>query len=185
MTLAELLAEIGRRLTQARIPYMVTGSIASSYHGEPRATRDIDIVIDPTPDSLEQFIGALPPDTFYVDAEGARTALAERGQFNVIESASGWKVDLVIRKNRPFSVTEFERRQAAELLGLRTFVASAEDTIIAKLEWAQAGESDRQLRDAAAILAISGEKLDYPYLERWVGALKLENVWSRIQPSGR
>lgn len=185
MTLAELLADVGRRLTQAKIPYMVTGSIASSFHGEPRATRDIDIVIDPTPDSLQQFIRALPPNRFYVDAEGARTALAERGQFNVIESASGWKVDLVIRKNRPFSVAEFERRQPAELLGLQTFVTSAEDTIIAKLEWAQAGESDRQLRDAAAILEISGEKLDYPYLERWVAALKLENVWSQVQPAAR
>lgn len=185
MTLAELLAEIGRRLTEAKIPYMVTGSIASSFHGEPRATRDIDIVIDPMPDSLEQFIRALPPDTFFLDADGARTALAERGQFHVIESASGWKADLVIRKNRPFSLMEFERRQPVELLGQQTFVASAEDTIIAKLEWAQAGESDRQLRDVTAILAVSGEKLDSAYLERWVAALELEDVWSRVQQSAQ
>jgi hypothetical protein len=46
MTLGALLAAIGERLAAAGIPYMVTGSVASSFHGEPRATRDIDIVIE-------------------------------------------------------------------------------------------------------------------------------------------
>jgi hypothetical protein len=183
VTLAELLAEMGGRLAQAGILYMVTGSIASSFHGEPRATRDIDIVADPTPEALDKFVFALPSDAFYVDLDAARAALGERSQFNVIETGSGWKVDLIIRKDRPFSVEEFARRQPAELLGLSTFVASAEDVIIAKLEWAQAGESERQLRDVAAILAVSGAGLDYPYIERWVDALKLGDMWSQVARS--
>jgi hypothetical protein len=181
VTLEELLAEVSGRLAEAGIPYMVTGSLASSFHGEPRATRDIDIVIDPSPDALDRFVESLPSDVFYVDTQTARDALAERSQFNVIESASGWKVDLIIRRDRPFSVEEFSRRQPAELLGMPTHVASAEDVIIAKLEWALAGESERQLRDVAAILAVSGDRLDHGYLERWIDALGLGEVWARVE----
>ncbi len=183
MTLSELLAGIGERLAAAGIPYMVTGSVASSFHGTPRTTRDIDIVIDPTPEALDRFVRELPMDAFYVDLDAAQVALAERGQFNVIERASGWKADLVIRKDRPFSVEELARRQPAELLGTPTFVASAEDVIIAKLERAKAAESERQLRDVAAILAVSGDGLDYRYIERWVAALGLEKMWSQVRRS--
>lgn len=182
MTLGELLAGIGARLEAAGIPYMVTGSVASSFHGEPRATRDIDIVIDPGPEALDAFVESLPAADFYVDPDIARTALAERSQFNVIEIASGWKVDLMIRKDRPFSVEELARRQPADVLGSPTFVATAEDVVIAKLEWAKAGESERQLRDVAAILAVSGDGLDYPYIERWVSALGLRKAWSEVRP---
>lgn len=183
MTLGEVLAAIGQRLVTAGIPYMVTGSVASSFHGEPRATRDVDLVIDPTPDALDRFVNELPADVFYGDLHAARAAMAERGQFNVIENASGWKVDLMIRKDRPFSVEEFSRREPVELLGVPTFVASAEDLVIAKLEWAKVGGSERQLRDVAAILAVSGDGLDYPYVERWVSALGLGEVWSQLHPT--
>jgi hypothetical protein len=183
MTLGELLAGIGARLEAAGIPYMVTGSVASSFHGEPRATRDIDIVIDPMLATLDAFVASLPADQFYVDAEAARAALAERSQFNVIEIRSGWKIDLIIRKNRPFSVEELARRQPADVLGSPTFVASAEDVVIAKLEWAMAGESERQLRDVAAILAVSGDGLDHPYMERWISALGLQKPWSEVMAS--
>jgi len=181
MTLGELLADIGQRLSAAGIPFMVTGSVASSYHGEPRATRDLDIVIDPSAQALNAFLRALPTDQFYFDFDAAVAALAARSQFNLIEIASGWKVDLMIRRDRPFSVEEFERRQPAELLGGSTFVASAEDLVIAKLERAKAAESERQLRDVAAVLAASGEGLDYGYVERWVSALGLQEVWSQVR----
>jgi hypothetical protein len=181
MTLGALLAAIGERLAAAGIPYMVTGSVASSFHGEPRATRDIDIVIEASPEALDSFVQGLAPDQFYVDLDAARSALADRSQFNVIETASGWKVDLMIRKERPFSIEEFARRRAAELLGTPTFVATAEDLVIAKLEWAKAAGSERQLRDVAAILAVSGDAMDYPYMEGWVAALGLREGWSQVR----
>ena len=183
MTLGELLTGIGQRLAEAGIPYMVTGSVASSFHGTPRATRDVDIVIDPTASALESFVLSLPADAFYVDLDAALASLAERSQFNVVENAGGWKVDLMIRKDRPFSVEEFSRRQAAELLGTSTFVASAEDLVIAKLEWAKAAGSERQLRDVAGILAANGE-LDVSYIERWVAALDLGELWSQVLTPG-
>ena len=184
MTLAELIGFISSRLGQAGIPYMIVGSIASSYHGEPRATRDLDVVIDPSADALRRFVASVPTEAFYVDGDSALQALRERGQFNVIDQASGWKVDLVIRKDRPFSIEEFSRRQPAELVGVPSFVATAEDIIIAKLEWAKRGESERQLRDVAAMIAVGGDGLDLGYLERWVAALELHAEWQAATRRG-
>jgi hypothetical protein len=181
MTLGDLVARMADRLERAGIPYMLTGSLASSFHGEPRTTRDVDLVIDPTPQALTAFVGRLPASEFYVDADAARVALQERSQFNIVEVETGWKVDFVVRKDRPFSVEEFERRMSAELLGHRAFIATAEDTIIAKLEWAMAGESERQMRDVASILAVSGESLDFSYLERWTRQLGLTTVWEQVR----
>ena len=181
ITPGSLLAHITRLLDQSGIPYMAVGSLASSFHGEPRTTRDIDLVIDPTADSLHQFVDALPRTDFYVDADAASEALDRRTSFNIVEIETGWKVDLMIRRDRPFSRAELNRRIAVRLLGTDTYVATAEDTIIAKLEWAREGESERQLRDVASILVVSGEGLDRRHLERWIGALGLDEVWLQAQ----
>ncbi len=81
-----LLSRVVRLLNEASIPHMVVGSLASSFHGEPRQTRDIDIVIDPTPDALHRFMQLLPPDDFYADADAATEALERRTSFNVVET---------------------------------------------------------------------------------------------------
>ena len=183
MTLAELLASVVDCLERAGVPYMVTGSIASSYHGEPRATRDLDIVIDPDPATLATLVDLLVADGFYVDREVALEALANRTQFNAIGGDAS-KVDFIVRRDRPFSVEEFSRRQAVDLLGTSAFATTAEDLIIAKLEWAAASGSERQLSDVAGILAIS-EGLDTRYIDRWTGVLGLGALWrSLLDESG-
>ena len=173
------LGAIVQELRRFEIPHMLAGSFASSYHGDPRTTQDIDLVIDPSRDALERFVQGLDSERFYVSAEAARAAFERRGQFNVVMLESGWKVDLILRKDRPFSRSEFERRRTAEIAGVEVSVASAEDTIVAKLEWAQRGESERQLRDVVGILQISAESLDREYVDRWVEALGLEELWKR------
>lgn len=179
MTFAELLAVVISRLDAAGVPHMVTGSLASSYHGEPRATRDIDIVIDPTADGLTRFVGALIAADFYVDPEVAREALAERSQFNAM-GPDATKVDLIIRRDRPFSIEEFGRRAPADLLGTPGFVVTAEDLVIAKLEWAAATGSERQMRDVAGIIAIAGD-LDEDYIDRWTSSLGIREAWDRAR----
>jgi hypothetical protein len=163
---------------------MVTGSVASSYHGEPRATRDLDVVIDPAPDALDRLVAGLAADGWYIDADVARRALTERTQFNAIDVATGWKVDFLVRKDRPFSVEEFGRRLRAQLLGAHAWIASPEDTIVAKLEWAATGGSDRQLADVAAMVDIGGDSLDRAYIERWVAELGVLPFWRRAQGLG-
>ena len=172
MTTAEFLAAIVARLDSAEIPHMIAGSIASSHHGEPRSTQDIDLVIDPTREQLTRFLDGLEPSRFYVD--DALGALASRSMFNVIEPATGFKADFVIRKDRPFSVSEFGRREQVELLGVVTTVATVEDTILAKLERARDSESERQLRDVATMIRVHGAALDVPYLRHWAGELGVQ-----------
>jgi hypothetical protein len=158
---------------------MVTGSLASSYHGEPRATRDADIVIDPGPEALDRLTAALLDAGFYVDRDVAREALIDRSQFNAI-GVDAMKVDFMIRRDRPFSIEEFRRRQPADLLGTPGFLATAEDVILAKLEWAKATGSDRQLDDVAGIVTIAGG-LDLSYVDRWAVALGVEDAWHAIR----
>ncbi|CAN5864038.1 hypothetical protein BH11MYX4_BH11MYX4_21190 [soil metagenome] len=98
--------------------------------------------------------------------------------FNVIDLASGWKVDLILRKNRAFSRDEFARRMMMSVLGVPVFVASPEDTIVAKLEWSKlAGGSQRQRRDVAGIVVTVGAALDRAHVERWVRDLDLADEW--------
>lgn len=169
MTLAELLAEIVRGLNDAAIPHMVAGSIASTHHGEPRTTQDIDLIIDPPSEAnLDAFVAGLDRARFYV---GEWAALEGRRQFNVIDVTTGWKVDLILRRDRPFSRSEFDRRHPVVIAGVQTAVATVEDTILAKLEWARAGGSERQRRDVVAMLAVQGDRIDAGYLHRWAEAL--------------
>jgi len=146
---------------------MVVGSYASTFHGEPRMTRDIEIVVDPSESSLEVLVDLVDRDRFYLG--DAMEALRDRGMFNLIERHSGWKVDFVIKKDRPFSDAEFERRIPARVNGVDVEIATVEDTILAKLEWSAASRSDRQLSDVIAMAAI--QELDRVYLEQWAKEL--------------
>jgi hypothetical protein len=49
--------------------------------------------------------------------------------------------------------------------------------VIAKLEWAKLGESQRQIEDAAGILRIRAGELDRAYLHHWVRQLHLQGQW--------
>jgi hypothetical protein len=181
MTTEDIFRRILGALDTAGIPYMVTGSFASSYHGVPRATQDIDLVVAPTADQLRSLVHLLPDSEYYVSGEAALDALRRESQFHVIDLATGWKIDLIIRKSRSFSRVEFERRIAIEFFGVRLFVASAEDILLAKLEWAKAGQSMRQLEDCANLLRVRSDELDQTYIERWVAVLALEEQWRSAQ----
>lgn len=174
----EAVGRLVRRLEALGIPYMVAGSVASSHHGRPRATNDADVVIDPSPEALDTLVAALLADGYYVDPRIAREALRARRLFNVIDPESAFRVDLMIRNDRPFSRQEFARRERRELEGLPVFVATAEDTILSKLEWARkAGEVERHLADALGVLQVSGDRIDRAYVARWAAALGVEDLW--------
>ncbi|MEX2661365.1 MAG: hypothetical protein WD227_05515 [Vicinamibacterales bacterium] len=177
----EALATVVRDLNRLGIPYMLTGSVASSYHGHPRATHDADLVIDPTPAQLEDLVEQLASDDFYVDADSARDALRRRSQFNVIHTQSASRIDLIIRRDRPFSQEEFARRMEVDLSFAKAVsIVTAEDALLSKLEWARrSGDSEKQLTDAAGVLHLN-PTLDRAYVERWATALRVSDLWRRI-----
>jgi hypothetical protein len=95
----------------------------------------------PSRDALEALLDSLPETIYYVERDTAFEALDSHGQFNVIDLETGWKLDCIIRKSRRFSLKKFERRTRIELFGNEISIATAEDTLIAKLEWARMAAS--------------------------------------------
>lgn len=180
MSAAAVLRLVLGALAEAGVPYMLVGSFASTVHGAPRTTQDIDLVIDPTPQSLSLFVALLESSTAYVGPDPLE-ALERRDQFNVVDADSSWKIDLVIRKDRDFSRTEFERRVEASLFGMPVWTATAEDTVLAKLEWAAISGSDRQLADAATVLAVRGDAIDQAYLDHWAAELGVADLLDRAR----
>lgn len=177
----DAVARLLGRLEALGIDYMVAGSLASSHHGLPRATNDADVVIDPVPEALDRLVSSLAADGYYVDARVARDALARRRPFNVVDPETAFKIGLIVRQDRPFSREEFARRMRVPFAGGEASLATAEDTILTKLEWARrAGGSERQLADVAGIVAVSGERLDLSYIERWAEALGVAELWRTL-----
>ena len=180
-----MIGEFLRRVTAALdtngVPYMLTGSLASSMYGIPRATNDIDIVIAPAREQLLSLVQLFQRLGLTVESEAALAALRARSQFNVIDLPRGLKVDLIVRKERDFSLTEFDRRETHDVGEMSLTLATPEDVLIAKLEWSKMGDSERQLVDAAGILKMQRDTLDIAYIERWVESLDLQGQWNAVQ----
>lgn len=181
----ELLHQVALLLERVGIAYMVSGSVGSSFHGHPRATNDTDIVIDPTREQLLSFVELLGPD-YYVSQEAAMQALTQRTMFNVIDINSGTKMDLIIRKDRPFSKEEFKRRVRTNLAGTDLYILSPEDSILSKLEWSQGRKSDTQFKDALGVMMVQKNKLDFEYLKKWAAELGVQKALEQlIQQAGK
>jgi hypothetical protein len=181
MSIQDVLQRITSALDQAGIDYMLSGSFASAYYGAARSTQDIDFVIHASSEQLRSFIEALPESEYYADLDSALEAHQRQSLFNVIDQATGWKIDLIIRKSRPYSQEEMGRRQRVNLHGVLLLMTAAEDAVISKLEWAKLAQSRRQIEDAAAILRARWEALDRAYLEKWIAELELKQQWDDAQ----
>ena len=183
MTLPDLLRRITEILDDASIPYMLTGSLAVAFYATPRATQDIDLVVEVPTDKLAALVERISDSGLYVSLGAAREAFLREGQFNAIDPETGWKVDFIIRKSRAFSVSEFSRRRPESALGLELPLVSREDLILAKLEWAKKSGSELQLRDVGALFRHGEPDLDHAYLERWIEDLELAELWEEVRRS--
>jgi hypothetical protein len=181
VSLERLLRVLAVELREAGVPFMLTGSVAAAFRGASRATMDIDLVIDPTASALDAVVGRIEASGLYVSPDAAREAFRDRGMFNVIDPETGWKGDLILRKDRPFSLAEFARREAADFAGVPLAVATLEDVILSKLEWARLGGSARQLEDVRALLRIAGTDVDTPYIESWIDPLSVRSQWNSVR----
>jgi hypothetical protein len=181
--LAPIIDALVGALRRHEVEHFITGSLASSLHGEYRATRDIDVVADLSLDQLPGLVRDLESD-FFVDDAQARTAVAEGGCFNVIHRDSLFKVDIFP------CATEFDREamRRAETFtlpgtaeGLR--VTTAEDILLAKLRWYRLGgeQSATQPRDIGRLIALNSPELDWPYIERWALRLGVTDLLSRFR----
>ena len=165
------------------IPYHLGGSVASSVHGTPRQTRDIDLAVDLPLSAVPALVGRLQGE-FYLDDERIRMAVQRRASFNLIHLGTGLKIDMFVRKGEPFDRSEFQRHAPYRLMEdppRDVMVSSAEDIILRKLRWYRDGNevSERQWSDILGVLKAQGERLDREYLRYWAGELGVEDLLQR------
>jgi len=175
----ELLLDCLHRLNRCGLPYLLTGSMASNYWGIPRTTHDIDFVIQLSPSTIPRLTEVFR-DGFFLDEAGVRAAFQPPHQFNAIDERSALKVDFWLPKPEPFDRELFSRRAKVTIFGVHAWIATAEDVILHKLLWNQLTPSDRQLGDAAGVVAVQGETLDTAYLHHWAKALDVETTLARL-----
>jgi hypothetical protein len=181
VTQDELLRFAVEALERLRLPYLVTGSVATVFYGEPRFTNDVDIVVDLPLARAGELCRAFPAGEFYVDPESARAAIRRRGQFNVIHPTSGLKIDLIVAPRDAFDRSRFERaRRVHPAPDYDAAFASPEDVIVKKMAAFREGGSDKHLRDVAGVLRVSGERLDRSYIAEWAARLGLMDVWKAV-----
>lgn len=184
MTDASLIALFVRPLNQLRIPYMVTGGVASVVYGEPRLTRDIDLVIELRPRDARRFAEAWSAEEFYVppveviEEESGRPA---HGHFNVIHHQSAMRADVYLPGSDALNAWAFAHKVVRRIEDDEVFLAPIEAVMLSKLRYYQMGKSDRHLRDIHQMLRISGDLVDRPELERWAARLGVESEWKHAQ----
>ncbi len=177
-----------KRLKELNIPYVIGGSWASTLHGIARMTLDSDIVADIQPVHIRALVNALQTD-FYISADAIVDAIEHRASFNLIHLESIFKVDIFLPKQRDFDRNQLANRQpqTVSVEPERTaYFASAEDTILAKLEWFRLGgeTSERQWQDVLGILAVQDNRLDYQYLRYQAALLNVDDLLERaLNPS--
>lgn len=180
--LVAVLNELTRAIARHDITYYITGSLASSVHGEFRATNDIDIVADIARETLPSLCNELA-GAFVVDLDQALAALDSGVSFNLIHRAAYLKVD-VFPCTTPFNREAARRAEATMLPGadapLR--VATKEDILVAKLQWYRLGgeTSDVQRRDIERLIALNRGTFDVAYVRRWAQALDVEDLLAKF-----
>ncbi len=172
--------EVIRVLEELDVPYLVGGSLASSFHGTPRSTNDADLVADLRLANVPLLAAALETE-FYLDRDQIRDAVRRRSSFNIIYLETMFKVDVFVLKNDPLAREEMRRRQRVvvdEESARAIDVASPEDTVLQKIAWYRLGgsASQRQWDDILGVLKVQRHDLDREYLERWAVHLDVPDL---------
>lgn len=181
MSQPELLKKVVQVLESAGIGYMVTGSLVSSLQGFPRATHDIDFVIDVEVSAVGHLAATFSPPAFHFDEIAAIDAINRRDMFNLIEIGTGIKVDFWPLEDDPFDRSRFARRRPEKIMGVLVVVSSPEDTILMKLKWAHmSGVSEKQLYDALRVYEVQFGVLDMEYLKQWAENLGVTELLLKL-----
>jgi hypothetical protein len=168
----DVIRDVSHRLERAKIPYMLTGSMAMNYYAEPRMTRDIDVVLALRPQDTALIMTTFTPD-YYVSEKAVGDSIAHESIFNLIHQESVIKVDCIARKNTEYRKLEFDRRKQIKIQDFNTYIVSKEDLIISKLLWAKDSCSELQLRDVGKLLATGYDKA---YLAQWTKKLGVDTL---------
>lgn len=163
--------------------YAIGGSFASAVHGVMRATMDANLVADLRLERAAPFARALS-DVFCVDHDMMRGAIREHSSFNLIHFETAFKVDVFVARPRDFDRSQLARRELHLLSEdpiRRAYITTAEDVVLAKLEWYRLGGevSNRQWSDVLGVLKVQEDRLDQGYMRRMAGSLGVADLLTR------
>ncbi|MGI8604448.1 MAG: hypothetical protein ACR2OZ_15855 [Verrucomicrobiales bacterium] len=175
----ELLVDCLRRLNRTRVTYYLTGSMASNYRGIPRTTHDLDFVVQLLVAAVPRIVREFSGD-FYIDEAAVRAAFEPPHQFNAIDTRSALIVGFWFARPEPFDMEMLRRRAHVTLFGEPAWISTAKDVILHKLVWNRISPSDRQLGDAAGIVAVQTDALDKRYLRQWAQELNVAAELDRL-----
>lgn len=171
-------------LERIGVSYMVTGAVASVVYGDPRFTRDIDIVLALEVADVGKLESTFGGGDFYVpprEVLESECGRAEGGQFNVIHRGTALRADIYLAGDDPLHAWAFDRRVRIELDNVDIWVAPIEYVVLRKLQYYDMSGSDRHLRDVAMMLRISGDRVDQEALESWLARLDLVDLYARAR----
>jgi len=184
MSETDLVLLYTRRLEGAGFTYMITGSVAGVFYGEPRVTHDVDLVLALAPSDTARIAELFPLGEFYCPPEEiiVREVLrAQRGHFNLIHHESGFKADVYLANRDPFHRWALSERRLVDVDGEPVHVAPPEYVIVRKLEFYREGGSEKHLRDIEAMLRVSRELIREDVLRRWIVATGVEQTWQSVE----
>jgi hypothetical protein len=174
-----IIRTIVKRLTNANIPYMFTGSIATNFYATPRMTRDIDVIVELKKTDVDRICNLFEKD-FYVDKDMILNAVKRNGMFNMIHYESVFKVDFIVRKDDRYRLEEFKRRKRITFEDMDIYVVAPEDLVLSKLYWAKDSLSELQLGDVKNLLK-GVKNLDEDYLKQWARYLNVEELYRKVK----
>lgn len=166
---AELLTSLASFFQRHHIPYMITGAWSVIFYGRPRASHDIDFVVELYPKDVDRVLKALDtlPMEFSVQKHSVRNGIMHKDLFQIIHHRTILKVDVWLLTDDPFDQSRFKRKKTVIIFGKNTVIASAEDTILQKLRWYKMAKIEKHIIDAAFVYQIQGNRLDKKYLDYW------------------
>lgn len=169
----DVLGDLTKRLDKIGIKYMLVGSMALVHYAMPRATVDIDIVVEISPENIDKFIAEFESD-YYIPINRAKQAARRKGMFNLLNNQTILKIDCVVLKESEFEKNAFARRRKVDYAGeFEVWIIGREDLILSKLNWAKITKSERQMLDVASIIR---NGFDEDYVEKWARKLGVENL---------
>lgn len=176
-----LAGELHQILESVNIPYYVSGGVASSIHGEPRSTRDLDLVMEIQADQINLLVTTLEAAGYYCPAGAVEDLqLGREGMLNITHTETIANADLYIMRTSDFATSQMTRRRLLDVQGMPAFwVISPEDLVLQKLAWGRGSQSQKQWRDVLGILKLQAENLDYEYFAQWADNLGLTDFLSQ------
>lgn len=178
----ELLKTITSFLEKNEIPYIITGAWSAIYYSRPRASYDIDFVVEVVQKDIERILLAFTrlSEDFLVQAEDIKEAIIKKGMFNILHLPTMLKLDFWLLQDHPFDRSRFARKQEVKILNQFMWLASAEDTILQKLKWYKKGKIEKHLIDAAFVYQIQKKNLDQEYLRAWAEKLGVLDYFKEL-----